>query len=324
MSKDFKTIVIGTSLTELCDGVVRTGAAVARAAGASPWLVHAYMQPGYGSETLDGRWLELQAGSVREGLAKQALRTGLAELAGFKPEQLCSLIGSPAGQIADLARQVKADLIVVGAEEGGMLHRIFLGSTAAGVIRKAPCPVLAVRSEAAFPPTRVEVPVDLSPISAGAYRRGLSFLAEIGVALTDTEVLFVLNPFEVGGSIHFTPEQIERFAGEELRDFIHTNSHGAAPHLGRIRTGYPRSEILDVLKQRQADLAILGTHGRTGLERLALGSVASEVMHQASCNLLLIPPEAGAAKEDTLRELPLKSADWTFVSDEVPVLAGGS
>lgn len=321
MSENFKTIVIGTSLTEASDSVVRTGAAIARANGASPWLVHVYMQPGYVSELTDGGWLDLQAQSVREGLAKQALRTGLAELAGFRPEQLRSLIGSPARQIVDLAREVKADLIVVGAEEGGVLHRIFLGSTAAGVIRKAPCPVLAVRSESAFPPVRVEIPVDLSPISAAAYRRGLSFLAEIGVAFKDVEVLFVLNPFEVGGSLHFTPEQIERFAGEELRDFIQTHSHGVTPHLGRIRTGYPRSEILDVLKERQVDLAILGTHGRTGFERLALGSVASEVMHQASCNLLLIPPEAGAAKEDTLRELPLRSADCTFVSDEAPAVA---
>jgi universal stress protein E len=322
MSENFKTIVIGTSLTELSDGVVRTGAAIARATGASPWLVHAYMQPGYVSELTDGGWLDLQAQSVREGLAKQALRTGLAELAGFRPEQLRSLIGSPARQIVDLAREVKADLIVVGAEEGGVLHRILLGSTASGVIRRAPCPVFAVRSEAAFPPARVEIPVDLSPISAAAYRRGLSFLAEIGMALEDAEVLFVLNPFEMGGSIHFTPEQIERFAGEELRHFIQANSRSTAPRLGRIRTGYPREEILDVLKERQADLAILGTHGRTGFERLALGSVASEVMHQASCNLLLIPPEAGAAKEDILQEFPLKSADWTFVSDEVPVLAG--
>ena len=323
MSKNFKTIVIGTSLTELGDGVVRTGALMAKAAGASPWLVHAYSPMAYGTEMVDARLIEWQVESVREGLAQQARRTGLDSLAGFKPDQLVQRIGSPSREIVDLARQVKADLIVVGAEEGGVLHRMLLGSTAAGVIRKAPCPVLVVRSEAAFPPARVEIPVDLSPVSADAFRQGLRFLAEANIAFADTEVLFVLNPFEMGGSIHFTPEQIERFAGEELRHFMKVHSLGGAPRLARIRTGYPREEILNVLKERQVDLAILGTHGRTGFERLTLGSVAAEVMHQAACNLLLIPPKVGAEKEDTPRAMPLdQSADWTFVSDEDPVPAG--
>lgn len=322
MSKNFKTLVIGTSLAESGDGVVRTGALVAKAAGASPWLVHAYSPMSYAPDLVDARWLEWQVESVREGLAQQARRTGLDSLAGFKPGQLVQKIGSPPREIVDLARQVKADLIVVGAEESGALHRILLGSTAAGVIRKAPCPVLVVHSGAAFPPTRVEIPVDLSPVSADAFQQGLAFLAETNAAFADTEVLFVLNPFEIGGSIHFAPEQIERFAGEELRRFVRVNSLGEAPRLARVRTGYPREEILGVLKERQVDLAILGTHGRTGIERLTLGSVASEVMHQAACNLLLIPPKAGAKKEEAPRTLPRESADWIFVSDEDPVLAG--
>lgn len=322
MSESFKTIVIGTSLGEISDGVVRTGVAVARAAGASPWLVHAYLPPAYGPELVDGGWLEMQTEALREGLARQAHRTGLAALPGFKPDQLLPVIGSPAREIVHLARQVKADLIVVGAEEGGVLHHIVLGSTAGGVIRKAPCPVLVVRSESAFPPARVEIPVDLSTVSGQAFRKGLDFLDLMGVPLAETEVLFVLNPYEMGGSIHFNPEQIERFAGEELRGFMAANRPDRPPRLARIRCGYPRGEIVSVLKERRVDLAILGTHGRSGFERLTLGSVATEVMHQAACNLLLIPPEAGTEKEDTLRVQPLKVADWIYVSDEVPAAAG--
>lgn len=319
-----KTIVIGTSLTEMSDGVVRTGAAIARATGASVWLVHVFPTPAFSAELgpLDGDWIDRQTRDLNDALAEQARRTGLADLAGLKAGQLLPLMGSPPWEIVALARQVNADLIVIGAAESGLLHRIFLGSTADGVIRKTPCPVLVVRSAAAFPPARVEIPVDLSPTSAKAFRQGLSFLAQMGVALTEAEVLFVLNPFEVGGSLHFTPEQIERFASEELRRFMEANSPGAVPHLARIRTGYPREEIVGVLKDRQADLAILGTHGRSGFERLAIGSVAAEVMHQAACNLLLLPPASGAEKEEAPRKLPLESADWTFVSDEAPAPVG--
>jgi nucleotide-binding universal stress UspA family protein len=321
MSESFKTIIIGTTLTETSDGVVRAGVAVARATGASPWLIHVYLPPAFAPELGmgDGRWLEQHDEALREALARQARRTGLADLAGFKPEQLLPLVGSPPRELAAMARQEMADLLVVGAAEGGGLHRIFLGSTADGVIRRASCPVLAVRSGVAFPPVRVEMPVDLSAVGAGAFQKGLSFLSEMGVSLAETEVLFVLNPFEVAGSLHFTPEQIERFAGEEMRAFIAAHSAGRAPRLARIRTGYPREEIVDVLKQRQVDLAILGTHGRGGLQRLALGSVAAEVMHQAACNLLLIPCQAGAEAEEVPREEPRKIADWIFVSDETSV-----
>jgi len=322
MSKHLKTLVIGTSLSQLSDGVVRTGAAIARATGASVWLVHAYIPPPYGAELTGGSWSDLQNEILRSGLERQAQRTGLADLSGFRPEQLRAQMGSAPRELIAIAHAVHADLIVLGAEESGALQRAFLGSTADGVIRKAPCPVLVVRSEPAFPPARVEIPVDFSPVSAAALHKGLRFLTEIGAAPAETEVLFVLDPFETGGSLHFTPEQIERFAGEELRHFITRHSPGQPPRLARIRNGYPRDEIVAVLADRRTDLAILGTHGRTGLERLAIGSVAAEVMHRAACNLLLIPPDSGVVKEDLLREQPLAGEDWTYVSDPDPVAAG--
>jgi nucleotide-binding universal stress UspA family protein len=131
----------------------------------------------------------------------------------------------------------------------------------------------------------------------------------------------VLNPFEVAGSAHFTPEQIERFAGEELRRFLAASRLGTPPRLSRVRVGYPRDVILAVLKERRADLAVLGTHGRGGFERLMLGSVAAGVMHEAHCNLLIVPPEAGFQEEPVSREA-IQGKDWIFVSDVAPVSAG--
>jgi len=217
----------------------------------------------------------------------------------------------------DLARQVQADLIVVGAAEGGGVLRRLLGSTADGVIRQASCPVFVVRSASAFPPTRVEVPVDLSPIAANALRQGLDFLAQVGAGNAETEVVFVLNPMEVAGSLHFTPEQIARFSLDELHRFLKAN--GAVPELARVRSGYPSEQILAALEERAADLVILGTHGRRGFERLMLGSVATGVMHQAACNLLIVPPGARMQSGGEAREEELKGADRSFVSDEVTV-----
>lgn len=318
-----KNLVIGTSLTEASDGVVRVGVAIARATGASPWLVHAYLpltllpEAGLG---LEARWIEEEEKSLREALVAQARRTGLYELQGFLPEQILLVIGPPHREIVDLADRVKADLVVVGAAES---HVGMLGSTADRVIRKAVCPVLAVRPEVPFPPTEVEIPVDLSPISAQSLREGLGFLEQIGVPLAATEVLFILNPFEVGGSIHFTEEQVEHFAAEELQRFLKANSSGkVAPGLSLVRTGYAREEILARLAERRVDLAVLGTHGRSGFERLVLGSVAVGVLKGARCNLLVVPPEVSRLG-DTATELSekLAGADWSYVSDESSVAA---
>lgn len=315
-----KTIVIGTSLSDTSDDIVRTGVAIARAAGAIPWLVHTYTLPAFPSElgVMDAVWLDEYTKALYEKLQKQAERTGLNDVPGFGPGLLHLTMGGPTyGEIVDLARKLPADLIVVGAAEGGGALRRIFGSTADGVIRQAPCPVFVVRSAETFPPTKVEIAVDLSPIAANALRQGLDFLAQAGAARAATEVLFVLNPMEVAGSLHFTAEQIERFSLDELHRFLKAN--GASPSLARVRTGYPSDEILAVLMERKADLMILGTHGRRGFERLMLGSVATGVMHHATCNLLIVPPGARMQPGAELYEKELTGADRSFVSDEVVV-----
>lgn len=144
MSTTSRKMIIGTSLTAASDEVVRTGIAIARATGASPWLVHGYMPPALPSQ-LEGHLQGLQ-----EALAEQAQRTGLNRLPGFKAGQLVPLLDSPSRAIVELARQTRADLIVIGAAESSALHHLIMGSTAAGVLSKAPCSVLVLRSPVAW------------------------------------------------------------------------------------------------------------------------------------------------------------------------------
>jgi nucleotide-binding universal stress UspA family protein len=317
MSKNLKNLVIGTTLTAESDWIVRTGAAIARATGAVPWLVYAYNLQAFPSElgAFDNAWIEEQTEILRQRLDRQARETGLADLPGFGPDQACLSLDTPHHAIEDLARKVRAGLIVVGASEGNALQRAFLGSTADRVIRKAPCPVFVVRAGTTFPPSRVLVPVDLSPVSAGALRFATAFLREAwGGKMVDLETLFVLNPLEVEGSLQFTPDQIERFAGEELGRFTQMNAP-AAHTSHQVLIGYPREEILREIEDRRADVVILGTHGRSGFERMMIGSIASEVLQRARCNIVVVPPAL------TAEGLPDETADWNFVSDETPVTA---
>lgn len=61
---------------------------------------------------------------------------------------------------------------------------------------------------------------------------------------------------------------------------------------GHIRTGRPPKEIAEVANQIDADLIVIGTHGRTGLSRVLLGSVAEEVVRHAPCDVLTVRTKA--------------------------------
>ena len=326
MDRNLKTIVIGTSLTRESDAVVRTGVEIARATGAAVRLVHAYAPlPPYtglpAELTAEGDWLENQKKVLRGELAEQALRTGLDDLETVEPEHGVLAGGLPHEALVEMAEVTGADLIVVGASEKGERRWKPLSSTADRVLRKAPCPVLVVRPESAFPPRRVVVPVDLSFVSAEALRYGLDLLAEAEGEGAEVEVLFILNPIEAEGSLQFTPAQMARFAADELSRFVDANApQGGAILRRRVRTGYPWEEIVKDLDEQNADLVILGTHGHSRLERLLIGSVTSDVLREARCSVLAVPPTA-ALQEDAVKQIEERArhgADWSFVADEVP------
>ena len=65
----------------------------------------------------------------------------------------------------------------------------------------------------------------------------------------------------------------------------------------RVETGVPHQEIVKVAGEESADMIVMGIHGRTGLERMMLGSVAERVVRLASCPVLTVGPKpAGAGR----------------------------
>jgi nucleotide-binding universal stress UspA family protein len=296
-----KRILVATTLEESSDHVVAAGHALARAAGAQLHLLHAYVMPAiyYGSPmgmaTVYPYTLEGERERVEHGLAAQLRRAGVAaaDVAGQLLE-----VGTPHRLLAAAARSLSADLILVGASEAGGAFAPLLGSTADRVLRLAHVAVLVVRSGFSLPLARVLAPIDLSELSDESLRHGLDLVGAVSEEPPRLETLFVLSHIERVGSSQFTPEQVERFAHEELerhtRSLAEETGWRAEPTL---RTGLPRQEILSELEKAPADLVILGTHGRSGFERLLMGSVAADVVRQASVSVLVVPPAAARETE---------------------------
>ena len=298
-----RTVLVGTSLGEESDRVVRAGLAVARAAGARVALVHAIPDESRFSALEIGRGEDFAAelsADAREALARQVERLGLltSEIAFTEV-----VAGEPHRVLVESAQRAGADLIVVGATGAGPLAAELLGSTADRVLRKATCPVLLIRTELSIPPRRVLAPVDLSAISADAYRCGLDLLGQIaGAEKTEIRAVHAVSFFDALALKRQTqgdlsPEAAAQQHGEELRRFVRENPGDAPAEVTTaVLPGEARFEILRDLSEHPADLVLLGTHGRGGFDRLMLGSVASTVARKAPSNVLLISPDAALSE----------------------------
>jgi universal stress protein A len=131
---------------------------------------------------------------------------------------------------------------------------------------------------------RILVPVDFSPCSKKALQYAIPFAQQFDAELT---LLYVLQPNPP--MLEMAPVETEnvRDATRELEALRGTVP--AAIRAGAVvRTGQPHFEIIEVAKQSGSDLIILSTHGRSGFERVLLGSTAEKVIRHAHCPVLVV------------------------------------
>jgi len=105
-----------------------------------------------------------------------------------------------------------------------------------------------------------------------------------------------LGPGVVGSALLSQPEIVRRDRGEEvltqLRDLVANAFSG--PSEAAVAMGHPADTIVRVAQARSVDLIVMGTHGRTGLQHMLLGSVAEKVVRLAPCPVLTVKPQGVA------------------------------
>lgn len=199
-----------------------------------------------------------------------------------------------AGGILNYAVQYDVDLVVMGTHGRRGVRRLVLGSVAEEVVRKAPCPVVTVGRGAAAPEDLeggpLLVPVDFSEHRfrvmahareiAPVYGMDLTLLHVVeGKRLPDAYGVYGSPPDP--GVLSDRAEKVLDREAESLR------SKGLEVTLD-VRGGHPAAEILDVAEERGAAFITIATHGRTGLERMLMGSVAETVLRQAPCPVFAV------------------------------------
>jgi nucleotide-binding universal stress UspA family protein len=141
---------------------------------------------------------------------------------------------------------------------------------------------------------KILVPVDFSESSRAALDYAAMFAARFGAEVTVLHVVepvplavpFAVGPMPDPGSLTMSME-MENSAKEGLERFLAP----PAPELNaqrKVTMGPPAEEILRIAEGDGVDLVVMGTHGRRGLARLLMGSVASEVVKRASCPVMTV------------------------------------
>lgn len=285
------------------------GEHIARRDGARLRLVavHPGLPPGPGGtvpEALTGADRRKRE-SRREAL--EALAGELRER-GLKAE--AEVLSGPV--VEELARRAgeSADLVVMATHGRGPLSRLWLGSVADGLVRSSPVPVLLVRprdddTDGEAPGSggfhRVLVPLDGSARARRAVEPAARLLDDPAGALILLRVvvpvtLTGLGPADVPSGVDVSAtEAMEEEAEQRLDETARKVGErlGLAVESRVVRHPHPAEAVLRAVSETEADAAAVATHGRGGLQRVLLGSVADKVVRGARTPVLVVRPGDG-------------------------------
>jgi nucleotide-binding universal stress UspA family protein len=224
--------------------------------------------------------------------AREKLRSHGLETAGV------SLSGDPKAVILDHAKTIAADFVVVGSHGTSAVTRFLLGNVAAAVVRHAPCSVEVVRGGARGA-RKILFATDGSASSEEAAR---SIAARPWPPGTEIRILSVVEFYVATIQALFEPPFVESEQLENLRAGAMKHAQDAIAGSSAIlsTTGLAVSESVSVLldgpkrvilqdaKDWGADLIVVGSHGRRGIDRFLMGSVSEGVATHAECSVEVI------------------------------------
>ena len=237
----------------------------------------------FGLSTTPERKAREQAGADRlSAFADRAAAAGVdceTELrTGFADKQLLAAVDDH-----------DADLVVMGTHGRTGTERFFVGSVAAQVARRSPVPVFTTRASGEdWSVETVLVPTDGSEHAAAATQTGVDVAVTVGAAV---RVLSAVDDDPLGLDVRSTEvlEAQTRVAETAVDEAVASAEARGVEATGEVVADRPHRAIVDAIDAYHADLVVMGTHGRSGVERILLGSVAETVIRAAPVPVLTVP-----------------------------------
>ena len=182
---------------------------------------------------------------------------------------------SVSGTILAEADEIQPDMIVMGRHGRTGLARLLVGSITARVIGHSHFNVLVVPKGATISFGRILVACDGSPYSQAAFEEAL------GMARRQESRLFAVSVATEEGEIPRAKEHIQKM--------LAAANQAGVPFQGAVPQGLaPDDGIVQVAIKNEVDLIVMGSHGRTGLKKLLMGSVTERVLGMSPCPVLVV------------------------------------
>jgi nucleotide-binding universal stress UspA family protein len=282
---------------------------IARRSGARIELVHVHVVPApmYAARVANWNY----EGTYDPRGAEKA-RAYLEETAGRLrktadvPVTFVLLEGGVADALAEQVRSAKADLVVMTTHGRGPFSRLWLGSVADAFIRRSTVPVLLLRPREGTPagavgpnPRHVLIPLDGSPLAEQILVPAVALAQPTGADYTLLRVIppvvaAVFEPAGVAAPVLVDEPSLQERKSQAqayLQDVAHRfRAPGLDVRTQVVVDPVVPEAIFQAAQDNDIDLIALATHGRAGLPRLLLGSVADKVIRGASVPVLVFRP----------------------------------
>lgn len=209
----------------------------------------------------------------------------MARSSGVSIRTVCEE-GEPYERIIGVAEAENCDLIVMGTKGVSGLERVLVGSVAAGVIGHSQRDVLVIPAKSQVGWQRILVTTDGSKYSKAAAERAVNYAKVYGGELTVVAV--VDAPAELSGvspaAVEDMIRKAKRYVGEVKSE---ADSAGLKTETFVLEGEEAYRKITEFAKEHNISIIVMGSHGRTGLSRLLVGSVAEKIIGYAHCPVLV-------------------------------------
>ena len=197
--------------------------------------------------------------------------------------------GDPREELIVLANEMRADMVLMGSNNRSV------GSVSQAVLNAAPCPVLIAKNDGdALQDVQAGFRTVLVPFDNSVYSQtSLAWLLQFKWLQNASFILLTIvdsQPQSADDEAIAVIQETLSMAALQLQAGLHS-----ARVATRIAFGKPHEAILEAALELQADLLVMGSHGHTGIQKMILGSVSSEVSRRASCSVLVV---RGLVKKD--------------------------